>query len=59
MLEALSQVATYPLELDMKRGPKRISIGVRDHLANVDSTVNLELEVGAPQADAPETGASP
>ena len=59
VLEALSQVATYPLELDMKRGPKRISIGVRDHLANVDSTVNLELEVGAPQDDAPETGASP
>lgn len=59
VLEALSQVATYPLELDMKQGPKRISIGVRDHLANVDSTVNLELEVGASQGDVPKTGASP
>ncbi len=48
VLEALSQVATYPLELDMKRGHKRVSIGVRDHLANVDATVNLDLEVGGP-----------
>ncbi len=46
VLEALSQVATYPLELNMKRGRKRISIGVRDHLANVDSTINIDLEVG-------------
>lgn len=52
VLEALSQVATYSLELDMKRGRKRISVGVRDHLAKVDSTVNLELDVGAPEAGA-------
>ncbi len=57
ILEALSQVATYPLELDMKRGHKRISIGVRDHLANVDSTVNLDLEVGNLAAGDPQTGA--
>ncbi len=50
ILEALTRVATYPLELDMKPGHKRISVGVRDHLANVDSTVNLDLEVGAPNA---------
>ena len=62
VLEALSQVATYPLELDMKRGPKRISIGVRDHLANVDATVNLDLLVGDPGAgdtSAGATGATP
>ncbi len=58
VLEALSQVATYPLELDMKQGPKRISIGVRDHLANVDSTVNLNLEVGGPQDNAADAAAS-
>ena len=62
VLEALSQVATYPLELDMKKGPKRISIGVRDHLAKVDSTVNLDLLVGGPgsaDSGAGTPGASP
>ncbi|MCP3958589.1 MAG: VWA domain-containing protein [bacterium] len=47
ILEALTQTAAYPLQLNMKSGPQRISIGVRDHLADVDSTVNLELNVGA------------
>ncbi len=46
ILQALTQAATYPLQLEMKRGRQRISIGVRDHLANVDSTVNLDLTVG-------------
>lgn len=46
ILEALSQTAAYPLELEMDRGPKRITVGVRDHLADVDSTVNLQIEVG-------------
>ncbi len=58
VLEALTQVATYPLELDMKRGRKRISIGVRDHLANVDSTVNLDLEVGDSGTASDSAGAS-
>ena len=46
MLEALSQVATYPLQLEMKRGRQRISVGVRDNLANIDSTINIEIDVG-------------
>ncbi len=46
ILQALTQAATYPLQLEMKRGRQRISIGVRDHLADVDSTVNLDLNVG-------------
>ncbi len=58
VLEALSQVATYPLELDMKKGRKRISIGVRDHLANVDSTVNLDLEVGGTETGENDTAGS-
>ena len=45
--EALSQAAAYPLQLDMKRGPKRIALGARDRLAQIDSTVCLELEVGS------------
>ncbi len=46
ILQALTQAAAYPLQLEMKRGRQRISIGIRDHLANVDSTVNLDLTVG-------------
>ncbi len=46
ILQALTQAAAYPLQLEMKRGRQRISIGVRDHLANVDSTINLDLTVG-------------
>jgi VWFA-related protein len=44
--EAMQSVAAYELQLDVKGGPQRISIGVRDHLAKVDATVNLELNVG-------------
>jgi len=47
ILEALSQTAAYPLRLEMEKGPKRISVGIRDHLSDVDSTVNLELDIGA------------
>ncbi|NJL28874.1 MAG: VWA domain-containing protein [Thermoanaerobaculia bacterium] len=46
ILEALGQVAAYPLQLDIEKGRKRISLGVRDNLARVDSTVSVELEVG-------------
>ncbi len=61
ILEALTQAAAYPLQLDLDRGLKRISIGVRDHLADVDATINLELAVGEPvreeaAADTPATG---
>ena len=44
--EAMQSVAAYELQLEMRRGPQRISIGVRDHLAKIDATVNLELDVG-------------
>lgn len=50
MLEALSQVATYPLQLEMKRGHQRISVGVRDDLANIDSTINIDINVGGDPA---------
>jgi hypothetical protein len=46
ILEALGQAVAYPLQLDMEKGRKRISLGVRDNLARIDSTVSLELEVG-------------
>jgi VWFA-related protein len=44
--EAMLGVAAYELQLEMKEGAQRISIGVRDQLAKVDATVNLELNVG-------------
>lgn len=47
ILEALGKSAAYPLELELGEGPKRISIGLRDHLAQVDTTVNLEVDVGS------------
>jgi hypothetical protein len=44
--EVSQQAAAYALELDLKRGAKRIAVGVRDRLARIDSTVNLEITVG-------------
>ncbi len=46
VLAALTQVATYSLELEMKAGLKRIAIGVHDHLAHTDATVKYDLVVG-------------
>ncbi len=46
ILEAAAGAAAYPMELEMKKGDHRISVGVRDDLAQVDATVSLELRVG-------------
>ena len=46
ILVVLAGAAAYPLELEMNRGAKTISVGVRDQLARVDSTINLNLTVG-------------
>jgi len=53
ILVALSQSAAYPLQLELGAGPKRISIGLRDHLARTDATINLEIDVGSDPAPAP------
>ena len=58
ILEALTHVATYPLQLEMRKGPKRISVGVRDRLANVDSTVNLDVIVGEGRTKTSKTAES-
>ncbi|MEE8523454.1 MAG: hypothetical protein V3T72_05945, partial [Thermoanaerobaculia bacterium] len=47
ILEALTQTAAYPLRLEMEKGHKRISVGIRDHLSDIDATINLELDIGA------------
>jgi len=46
VLEAMVQVATYPLELKMNRGRKRIAIGVHDHLGNESSVIRYEIVLG-------------
>lgn len=53
ILEALGQTAAYPLDLELDRGPKRISIGLRDHLARTEATINLEIDVGSDLAPVP------
>ncbi len=57
ILAALSQSAAYPLKLELGAGPKRISIGLRDHLARTDATINLEIDVGSDPAPAPTASA--
>ncbi|MCP4661309.1 MAG: VWA domain-containing protein [bacterium] len=46
ILQAMQHVAAYPLDLEIKRGRKRLAVAVHDHLARVDSTVHVELTVG-------------
>ncbi len=46
ILEAMGQVVAYSVELELKKGSKRISVGVHDHVGQSDSTVSLELSVG-------------
>ena len=46
MAQAGSQAIGYPLNLEMSKGKKRIAIGVRDHLAKLDATLQLEVAVG-------------
>ena len=41
--EVLEQYAAYPLQLELTGGRKRISVGVRDELARIDATVNVEV----------------
>ncbi len=47
ILQVMAQSAGYPLELNMQPGPKRIAIGIRDRLAQLDSTTHLDLNVGS------------
>ncbi len=44
--EAAQQQAGYLLELEMDGGAKRIAVGIRDHIAQTESTVQLDLVVG-------------
>ncbi len=46
VLEAMVQVATYPIELKMNRGKKRIAVGVHDHISKEMSAVKYDLVLG-------------
>ncbi|MFQ5351104.1 MAG: hypothetical protein ACE5EG_11730, partial [Thermoanaerobaculia bacterium] len=46
ILETADGRAAYRMRLEMKPGPQKISVGVRDRLGRVDSTLSLALEVG-------------
>jgi len=46
ILETMGQLAAYPIELRMKKGRKRIAVGVRDHISGTESALSLEIEVG-------------
>lgn len=46
ILQALNAGAAYPMQLEMRRGPQRLAVGVRDQLGRVDSTINVDLVVG-------------
>ena len=45
VLEVLPQLAAYPLELIIPKGPHRVAIGIRDHLAQTEATVMYDLVV--------------
>ncbi len=44
--KAMQSQAAYTLDLVMKKGKHRIAVGIRDELAHVEATVNLDLSVG-------------
>ncbi len=46
ILKAMTGAAAYPMQLEMKRGPQRLAVGVRDQLGRTDATVHVDLVVG-------------
>ena len=47
ILTARGQTAACGVRLLMRRGPQRVAVSVLDELAAIDSTIHLELHVGA------------
>jgi len=46
LLGALSQTAAYAAQIRMRPGEQKLAVGVRDEVAAVGSTLNLNIEVG-------------
>jgi VWFA-related protein len=59
LLQVMAQKAALPLKLEMQGGPQRLAIGMRDHLARVTSTIEVDFEVpnsmAAATPEPPET----
>ncbi len=47
LMEALSSTFEYPTELLIRQGRQVLGVGLRDDLADVGSTLTLEVEVGS------------
>lgn len=47
ILEAMAGAAAYPFEIEVHGGRQRLALGIRDQLARVDSTLQIDLDVGA------------
>jgi len=46
MATAIQQMAGYAAQIQMRAGEQRLAVGVRDELSAIDSTLNLDIEVG-------------
>ncbi len=49
--EAKKAEAGYQVDLVMRKGRHRVSVGIRDVIADLETTVNLEVSVGVSRAD--------
>ena len=47
LMEALSSTFEYPTELVIRQGRQVLGVGLRDDLADVGSTLTVEVEVGS------------
>ncbi len=50
LLETAERNLSYTIDLMMRAGEQTVAVGVRDELAEIDSTVSVEVEVGASEA---------
>ncbi|MEM7586951.1 MAG: VWA domain-containing protein [Acidobacteriota bacterium] len=46
ILNALQQMAAYPIELELKKGDRRVAVAVRDHIGQTASTLKLDFDFG-------------
>lgn len=59
ILAVMAQKAAYPLKVEMKGGRQRMAIGIRDHLAKVSATVEMDLDVPDAMAGIPPAPPAP
>ncbi len=50
ILNARQQMAAFPIDLDLKKGDRRVAIAVRDHLGQTASALKLEFDFGGGDA---------